>query len=329
MKNLFKLFALVLVLGLVGLALAAAWLLRWDEIEPPDLPGVVEGGLIQHGEYDRRWLAYVPASRPASPPLLLVLHGSLADGPGMRASAFYSFDVQAERAGFIAVYPNGVENHWNDCRRNASYAANQLQIDDVGFLRRLVADLVTRYDADPARVFVTGLSNGGQMAYRLALEAPDLIAGGAAIAASLPTAANSGCTSVGEPVAMLVMNGTEDPINPDSGGVVELLGDSSRGEVLSSMDTANYWAGLAGHDLAAVQRSSSDGNPDDGTRVVRYAWRTPGRVPVELVSLEGGGHTFPHPLFSLPRILGPTSHEVDGAEVIWRFFDGVAISDRR
>jgi polyhydroxybutyrate depolymerase len=52
-------------------------------------------------------------------------------------------------------------------------------------------------------------------------------------------------------------------------------------------------------------------------------------VPVELVSLEGGGHTFPHPLFSLPRILGPTSHEVDGAEVIWRFFDGVAISDRR
>jgi polyhydroxybutyrate depolymerase len=329
MKKLFKVIALLLVVLLAGLALAAAWLLRWDEIAPPELPGVVEGAALQHGEQDRRWLAYIPASRMASPPILLVLHGSLGDGPGMRASTFYSFDVQAERAGYIAVYPDGVENHWNDCRRNASYAANRLQVDDVGFLRALVAELVNRYGADPERVFATGLSNGGQMVYRLALEAPELIAGGAAIVANLPVADNSDCVGRGVAVPMLVMNGTEDPVNPDAGGVVQVWGDSSRGEVMSSLDTARYWARLAGHDLDAVQRTGSDRNPDDATSVARYVWRSAGHSPVELVSLEGGGHTFPHPVYSLPRILGPTSHELDGAEVIWAFFSSLPINARR
>lgn len=329
MKSLFKGIALLLVVALVALALTAAWLLRWDELDPPDLPGVVEGGVLQHGGLERHWLAYLPASRAASPPLLLVLHGSLGDGSGMRAGSFYSFDVQAERAGFITVYPDGIDNHWNDCRRNASYAANRLQVDDVGFLRVLVAELVARYGADPGRVFAVGLSNGGHMVFRLALEAPELIAGGAAVAANLPVADNSACVARGVPVPMLVMNGTEDPVNPDEGGVVELLGDRSRGQVMSSLETARYWAGLAGYGPADVQRTSSDANPDDATSVLRYSWQSPGRVPVELVSLEGAGHTFPNPLYSLPRILGRTSHELDGAEVIWAFFAQLPVSDRR
>ncbi len=329
MKNLFKVIALVLVVLLVGLALAAAWFLRWDEIEPPELPGVVEGGSLQHGDHERSWIAYVPASRSPAPPMLLVLHGSLSDGAWMRAATFYSFDVQAERAGYIAVYPDGIDNHWNDCRRGASYAANRLQVDDVGFLRALVALLADRYGADPRRVFATGLSNGGQMVYRLALEAPELIAGGAAIVANLPVEDNSDCVGRGIPVPMLVMNGTEDPVNPDAGGLVEVLGDSSRGRVMSSLDTARYWAGLAGHDLEAVQQTRSDSNPDDATRVIRHAWHSAGRAPVELVSLVGGGHTFPHPVYSLPRILGPTSHELDGAELIWAFFAELPVSAPR
>lgn len=329
MKSLFKGIALLLVVVLVGLALSAAWFLRWDELAPPELPGVVEGGVLSHGKRERHWLAYVPAARPAAPPLMLILHGSLGHGAFMRATTFYSFDVQAERAGYIAVYPDGVDNHWNDCRRHASYSANQLQVDDVGFLRVLVAELVARYGADPGRVFAVGLSNGGHMVYRLALEAPELIAGGAAVAANLPVADNSACIGRGVPVPMLVMNGTEDPVNPDEGGVVELLGDSSRGQVMSSLETARYWAGLAGHGPADVQRASSDTDPDDATSVMRYSWQSPGRVPVELVSLEGAGHTFPNPLYSLPRILGRTSHELDGAEVIWAFFAQLPVSDRR
>ena len=49
-------------------------------------------------------------------------------------------------------------------------------------------------------------------------------------------------------------------------------------------------------------------------------WRPGSATPVSLVTVEGGGHTMPHPVFRLPRFLGPTSHEFDAAELSWQFF---------
>ena len=143
--------------------------------------------------------------------------------------ARYGFDVLAERHGFVAVYPDGYQRHWNDCRGSANYAANTEDIDDVGFLRALVQQMVEEQGVDPERVFATGLSNGGQMAYRLGLEAPELVAGIAAMAANLPVASNLDCMPSGEPVAAMVMNGTADPVNPYEGGLVEIFGNTSRG----------------------------------------------------------------------------------------------------
>ena len=85
-------------------------------------------------------------------------------------------------------------------------------------------------------------------AYRLGLEAPDAVAGIAAIAANLPADQNLGCQPSGRPVRTMIVNGTEDPVNPYQGGVVEILGDSSRGMVRSAGETARYWAGLAGYE---------------------------------------------------------------------------------
>jgi len=200
---------------LAALALAWWWYLRADPMEPPTLPGSVQTGTLEHGGHQRSWLAYVPAAKSPSPALVLVMHGSMGDGKQMREAARYGFDVLAERYGFIAVYPDGYERHWNDCRGGADYAANLENIDDVGFLRALVARMVDEQGVDPARIFATGLSNGGQMAYRLGLEAPDLVAGIAAMAASLPDPI--ACEPAGEAVAALVMNGTEDPVNPYEG----------------------------------------------------------------------------------------------------------------
>ena len=322
MKNLFKFIALALVLALVGIALTAAWYLRWDELPPPELPGVVEGGSLEHEERERRWISYIPASAGESPPLLLVLHGSTSDGPGMRAGSFYSFDVLAEREGLVITYPDGVQNHWNDCRKNASYAANLLKVDDLGFLAALIDTMVERHGVDPRQVFVTGMSNGGHMAYRLALETPELIAGASALVANLPLETNSECVASGQPVPVQVINGSEDGINPYEGGVVNLFGDVSRGQVMSSIETARYWAGLGGYDEEPSARETIDGNPDDKTNLEILSW-TGGHVPVQLVSVMGGGHTFPHRVYALPKILGTTSHEVDGAELIWGFFEEI------
>lgn len=326
MRRTLKVLAVIAMVVLVALALAWWWYLRADPMEPPALPGSVQTGTLEHGGHQRSWLAYVPAAKSPSPALVLVMHGSLGDGEQMREATRYGFDVLAERHGFIAVYPDGYERHWNDCRGGADYAANLENIDDVGFLRALVARMVDEQGVDPARVFATGLSNGGQMAYRLGLEAPDLVAGIAAMAASL--ADPIACEPAGGAVAALVMNGTEDPVNPYEGGLVEIFGNTSRGRVLSSAATAGYWAGLAGYDGEGERSRWPRRVPDDDTWVESVEWSGQGRVPVSLVTIYGGGHTVPNPVFSLPRILGPTSHQLDGPEVIWAFFSNAALGPR-
>ena len=168
---------------------------------------------------------------------------------------------------------------------------------------------------------MTGISNGGHMAFRLGLEAPDLVAGIASIAANLPVAENLGCRPRGVPMTTLIINGTEDPINPYSGGVVEILNDSSRGSVMSSEETAAYWAQLSGASAAGKERQWPDLAPDDGTSVYSTDWLSPGGVPVTLVTVTGGGHVIPHSDHRMPRILGRTSHEFTAANVIWAFFN--------
>ena len=321
MKTFFKLLGAVGGLLLLAVVLGWWWYLRADPMVAPELPGTLEPGTLEHDGIQRNWLAYIPAAKPPAPALVLVMHGSLGNGERMRAASRYGFDVLAERFGFIAVYPDGYENHWNDCRGGASYSANTENIDDVGFLRALVRRYEAEQGVDPARVFATGLSNGGQMAYRLGLEAPDLVAAVAAMAANLPVAGNIDCEPSGQAVAALVMNGTADPVNPYGGGLVEIGGDSSRGNVLSAVDTALYWAGLAGYDSTGVKQAWPKQLEDDPTSVESTLWSAAGRVPVSLVTINGGGHTIPHPVFSLPRILGPTSHQLDGPETIWSFFE--------
>ncbi len=323
MRKLLKIVVYLSGLLLLLAALAWWWYLRADTLEPPALPGQVQGGSVQHDGKPRSWLAYVPANLAPSPAVVLVMHGSLGTGEQMRIAARYGFDVQAERHGFIAVYPDGYENHWNDCRGSADYAANLEDIDDVGFLRSVVQRTVDEHGADPARVFATGLSNGGQMAYRLGLEAPDMVAGIAAIAASLPVDSSLDCDKSGQPVATLVMNGTLDPVNPYEGGLVEIFGNASRGAVLSSLATAQYWAGLAGYEGEGEQHAWPRQNPGDDTSVKSVEWSAAGKPPVSLVTVVGGGHTVPNPVFNMARILGPTSHQLDGPEVIWAFFNGV------
>lgn len=310
----------VAALVILGVMAAGWWYLSSDVSEPQGLPGEHVAGLLRHDGLERHWQAYVPATLKPRAPLLLLLHGSRGDGNDMRLATYYGFEVLAEREGALVVYPDGVERHWNDCRASASYAANIRSIDDVGFLRALIARLGERYGVDPHRVYVAGISNGGHMAYRMGLEAPDAVAGIAAYVANLPVRDNLDCEPRDQALPVLIVNGTEDPINPYEGGVVELFGDASRGAVLSARETAAYWADLARYSSEGQHSDWEDRAADDGTRVTTLQWVGPDRPPVALVSVVGGGHTVPDPVFRLPRVLGRTSHELDIAALTWAFF---------
>ncbi len=288
MKIVVKILALLIVLVLASVFLAWRWYLRPDTMEPPRLAGQMESGSLEHNGLVRTWRAYIPAMREGPVSLLMVLHGSRGDGQRMLEGTRYGFNI----------------------------------LDDVGFLQALVREMRTLHGIDPSRVYVAGMSNGGQMAYRMGLEVPASVTGIAAIAANLPVDENLDCEPSGEPVATLIINGTEDPVNPYGGGVVEIFGNTSRGQVLSAEKTARYWAAVAGYTGEGARRVWPETAAADGTSVESIQWSAAGRPAVTLITVVGGGHTIPHTGYRLPRILGRTSHEFDAATVIWEFFSG-------
>jgi len=149
------------------------------------------------------------------------------DGARMRVFTGYEFDRLADQHGFVVLYPDGYRRNWNDCRKHATFPAKLQNIDDMSFIRTLIARVMAEQGVDEKSVYVFGYSNGGHMAFRLAMEAPDEVAAIAAVAASLPTPDASSCPQQGRTSRIMLINGTEDPINPYQGGVVRFFGFAS------------------------------------------------------------------------------------------------------
>jgi polyhydroxybutyrate depolymerase len=304
---------------LLGLGAAFAYFVYSPAPEVPPLSASVQRGSLQVGELQRSYAFYVPAKLAPHPPLVLALHGSMGNARRMRRASAYRFEQLADENGFIVVYPEGYEGHWNDCRKKGPYAAKRLGIDDVGFMRALVAQFRSAYGVDSARVFAVGLSNGGHLSYRLALEASELVRAVAAVAANLPTDENFDCTPAGGSASVLILNGTKDPINPFAGGRVTMFGFGDRGSVRSAHESAAYFArrnGIAG--APVVERIPQKGSAP--TSAERAQWRSADGAEVVLYTIHGGGHTLPQPSAHSPRILGRTHTQLDGPAEIWRFF---------
>jgi polyhydroxybutyrate depolymerase len=316
-----RLFARILAWtgGILALTIALAiYLLYAPEPPEPGLSARPESRTIRIGTRERRYLLYAPARPAASPALLILFHGSFGNPATIRRDTGFGFDRLADRDGFIVAYPQSYEGNWNDCRKAARYPARTLDIDDVRFFEALVSSLRREHGIDPARVFVAGYSNGGHFVFRLALERPDRIAGAAVFAASLPTDDNNGCAARGTPPPILLVDGTDDPINPYEGGKVTLFGFGNRGTVRSAGASAAWFAratGAAGPAIASVPARANG----DSTWVERSEWRA-GKSEVVLLTVHGGGHVIPQAAYRPRRILGGVTTAIDGPSEAWAFF---------
>lgn len=274
---------------------------------------------LAHAELERSYYLHLPADYEAGTeplPLMLVLHGGGENNDGDEMARWSDYNRLADREGFIAVYPNGIKGSWNDGRTDPKIES---EVDDAGFLAALIDHLLAEYRADPDRVYVTGASNGGMMSLRLGCAIAPRLAAIAPVIANMPADIVEACQPE-QPLPILLMNGTADPLVPWDGGHVTVFGQE-RGAILSTEETIRFWADHNQCDPEPEISRLSDLDPEDGSsvRIERY---TGCRATVILYAIEGGGHTLPgSEAPNLKFLLGNKNNDIVGSERIWDFFE--------
>lgn len=257
---------------------------------------------IEVGGRARSYRLYIPASYDPAAPTALVfsLHG-LTSNPTQQAR-FSSFDELADEAGFVAVYPrgSGAPLRWNAGIDGLNSGDT---VDDVAFISALLDELAQTLCVDPARVYMTGLSNGGGMSHRLACDLAERVAAIGAVAGAYPLPGRDGCNPA-RPVPVIAFHGTADPIVPYEGSRY----------TPPVADWAAGWAARNGCDPAPA------GLPASGAVTgVRYGGCDAG-AEVILYTVAGGGHTWPGGPALPAFITGSTSADIDASRAMWAFF---------
>jgi polyhydroxybutyrate depolymerase len=273
------------------------------------LPGLCSSGLAEELQVDTpdgpRTAILRPAPRGRAP-TVIVLHGALITAD--YTELWYGFAEAAKKHGFAVAYPRGLGLLWNDGRKGAWGSG----ADDVGFLKRLARELVTRGTTDPERLYLAGVSNGGMMALRMLCEAPDAFAGIATVIASMPEGVGTRCRSR-PPMSVLMFNGTADPVIPYGGGDVGFSG--LQGRVWSVERTAVFLAARNG--CTAGSKALVSGRPAGTMRVVKLDWRRcSSERGVTLYRVEGAGHQVFGSTNFLPFLLGSGTRRVSAPDVI-------------
>jgi polyhydroxybutyrate depolymerase len=242
-------------------------------------------------------------------PTILVLHGAL--GTAQNTLRTTGFAEAAARAGFSAVFADGIDHQWNDGRTGKGS-----KVDDVGFLRSLVARLVADRVASPDAIYLAGISNGGMMTLTMACKAAPLFAGIGTIIANMPAGVGP-CDF--KPMPVVMVNGTADPMVPYGGGNVGFRGE--RGTVESVAATTALLAKADGCDESPTSTPIVKKDTASKLSVTRVDWAgcRPG-TSLTLYRIDGGGHGIPGRAAAsrgpLAGLLGATTDDIVGADVI-------------
>jgi polyhydroxybutyrate depolymerase len=270
---------------------------------------------VRHGGRERVYLVHVPKTYRANTPMpvVIAMHGGGGSASYMAKDENYRLISKSDEAGFIAVFPNGTGAlpsgalaTWNAgicCGK-----ARDNNIDDVGFIRTMMARLNTQVSVDRRRVFATGMSNGGMMSYRLACEMPDMIRGIMAVAG---TDGTKTCNPR-SPVPVLHAHARDDDHVLFEGGKGPAARDPGKeADYVSVPDTISKWVGL-NNAVPQPRRVLSVA----GAYCDLYA-AGPRGAPVKLCVTQTGGHSWPGG--GALRGKQP-SKAIDANDLMWDFF---------
>jgi polyhydroxybutyrate depolymerase len=276
--------------------------------------------VIQPGEQkynvdgDRKYLLYIPTTHNSNKPAPLVLFFHGGGGHMEQAAADYGWEEKADKEGFILAFPNGSSRlprqhlaTWN-AGKCCGYSRDK-NIDDVKFVKQVIADIKGKVHIDENRIFATGMSNGGMMAHRLACEMPDTFK---AIAAVAGTDNTMECNP-SRPTSVMHIHSLDDTHVLFNGGAGEdAFRDKSMVTDFTSVnETINRW----------IIRNQAEKVPErvlnvPGAYADLYTSKK-NKTQIEMVVTETGGHSWP----GGKPVRGKTpSQAIIADDLIWEFF---------
>jgi len=270
---------------------------------------------IEHDDRMREYRLYVPPDldrlKPA--PLVFALHGGASKGVWLEEGVAYN--EYAKRDGWIVVYPSGVDGHWNDLRGVEGWLgrppgfvphrSHRENVDDVGLIEALLAELSAEFAIDDKRVFVTGRSNGGVMSHTVAAMLADRIAAIAPIVSSMARPVYEAFPP-SRPVSVLMINDKGDPLRLWDGRG-ELSNDVSVPEAIAKWKQVN---GCGSEQTVSAEAIAGEA---DDARVSHTVWSDCAEgVNMELYVVEANSHQV--------RAVLDKDNERRIDEVIWSFF---------
>jgi len=247
---------------------------------------VVNDSILIDGHY-RTFHFNMPKQNSNDASLIFVLHGSGGNGLKSMKGASKLLDI-ANKENLLILFPDGYLKNWNECRKNAPAAANVENIDENTFFNKMIDYCATKYLINRQKVFAIGTSGGGHMVYKLAMTMPEKFKAITAIVANLPEANNMDCIEKKMPIAVMIINGTNDATNPYNGGISA----KKKGLVVSTDDTFHYWATVNGYQGSPSIEELPDLEPD-GKTIEKYTFKQKGKPEVVLLKVINGEHNNP------------------------------------
>ena len=281
---------------------------------------------LKYGGRERSAFVHVPARAAEKPTLAVILNFHGGGGHGANEQEYSLMDRLADREKFIAVYPNGSGRFgnrlltWNAGSCCAYAVLNN--IDDVGFVRALLAELSSQLPIDRRRVYATRMSNGGMMAHRLAAQASDVITAVAPVAGGmvLPRIETS---KTSRAVPVMHFHSVDDPRALYRGGLGPPFPMTKSQVFHPNIDQMiALWVkhnSCAAEPAVADRRSDRDARGHTATKFVYSKCRD--GAEVVLWKLTGAGHVWPGGKQKvMERILGPSTDIVGANQEMWKFF---------
>jgi polyhydroxybutyrate depolymerase len=185
--------------------------------------------------------------------------------------------------------------------------------DDIDFLNQMLDQMALKFSLDQARIYATGLSEGGLMAMKAGCSMADRIAAIAPVGAAMP---KTMICLPSRPLPVVMINGTSDPVVPYGGGTEHNL----HLPVISVEDSAKAWAKMARCAEKPTQ-SKLPAREKGGmeTKVETYDGCQQGAQVVSY-SVKGAGNTWPGgEQYEVEKEVGKTSPDPNANETIWSF----------